>query len=258
MPSFRSVAALSRGLEVLRAVNPDGRATVGSLHARTGIDKATIVRMLETLEEQGYLIREPDGPSYVPAGKVRQLSAGYNQHVEVARKAAPILEELRKKVSWPTNLAIFDGDAMVKVETVNPIRGMAVVRETGYRFPLLTTSLGLAYLANLPSGKRSEIIARLARDPSGWNQRATDPAALEAVMEQVRERGFALTDPEYCRTLYADTLWGISVPIIGRDGVHGALGLMILTQVTPVESGIREVFPALKSAAAELGAALDA
>ncbi|MDT8858128.1 helix-turn-helix domain-containing protein [Paracoccaceae bacterium Fryx2] len=48
MSSFRNVVSLSRGMEVLRAVNSDGRATVGYIHARTGFDKATIVRMLET------------------------------------------------------------------------------------------------------------------------------------------------------------------------------------------------------------------
>jgi hypothetical protein len=44
----RPVIALSRGLEVLRVINQERHSTVGSLHKATGLNKATIVRMLET------------------------------------------------------------------------------------------------------------------------------------------------------------------------------------------------------------------
>jgi IclR family transcriptional regulator, mhp operon transcriptional activator len=57
MTSFRPVIALSRGLEVLRVINQERQSTVGSLHKATGLNKATIVRMLETLEHEGYVVR---------------------------------------------------------------------------------------------------------------------------------------------------------------------------------------------------------
>ena len=55
MACFKPVIALTRGLEILRVVNDEGRSTVRSLHKATGLDKATIVRMLQTLEHEGYI-----------------------------------------------------------------------------------------------------------------------------------------------------------------------------------------------------------
>ena len=49
MGSYKPVNAALRGLDVLAAVNKlKGRATIGELHRETSLDKATIVRMLET------------------------------------------------------------------------------------------------------------------------------------------------------------------------------------------------------------------
>ncbi len=60
MPSFKPVIALTRGLEILRVVNEQQLTSVGALHKATGLDKATIVRMLETLEHEGYVMRDAE------------------------------------------------------------------------------------------------------------------------------------------------------------------------------------------------------
>ena len=81
MPSFKPVIALSRGLDILRVVNEERQASVGSLHKATGLDKATIVRMLETLEHEGYVLRDVDRAVYAPTGRALLLSQGYDQHL---------------------------------------------------------------------------------------------------------------------------------------------------------------------------------
>ena len=61
MTSYRPVNAVLRGLDVLLATNRlKGRATVGEIHRHTGLDKATIVRMLETLAHAGLTVRNEE------------------------------------------------------------------------------------------------------------------------------------------------------------------------------------------------------
>ena len=82
MPSFRPVVALARGIEILRLVNDQRVSTVGSLHKATGLDKATIVRMLETLEHEGYVLRDAESATYAPTGRsllLEHVSAGLNR-----------------------------------------------------------------------------------------------------------------------------------------------------------------------------------
>ena len=51
--SYPPVEAVHRALEVLRAVNKLRIASVNGIHEQTGINKSTIVRMLETLMGEG-------------------------------------------------------------------------------------------------------------------------------------------------------------------------------------------------------------
>ena len=70
MGSYKPVNAVIRGMEVLAAVNKlKGKATVGEIHRETAIDKATIVRMLETLMHAGYVYRDDDRTMYEVTGK---------------------------------------------------------------------------------------------------------------------------------------------------------------------------------------------
>ena len=48
--SFKPVSALERGLAVLAAVSKLARAKVGDVCQETGLDKATIIRMLRTMD----------------------------------------------------------------------------------------------------------------------------------------------------------------------------------------------------------------
>lgn len=259
MPSFKQVISLSRGLEILRAVNHEGRSTVGSLHRATGLDKPTIVRLLETLEQQGYLFRRPGETYYEPAGKVRQLSSGYSKHEEVGRKATPVLNEFRDVIGWPTNLAIYDGDAMVMAETIRPLRGMAVVRQPGYRFPLLRTSPGLAYFAHLEEEQRREILDRLASepDPAGWNRPGCSEAELNEKLDLIRAQGYALADRDYIAAVFDDNMWAMSVPINGECELHGAVGVMVLSQVLDEEDGIPQLIDPIRRLAARIAEALE-
>jgi IclR family mhp operon transcriptional activator len=63
--AFAPVQAATKALTVLAAVNRSGLATVGELHADTGIPKPTIVRMLQTLIAAGYVEQDENVRGYL-------------------------------------------------------------------------------------------------------------------------------------------------------------------------------------------------
>ena len=136
MTSFRPVIALSRGLEVLRAINQERQSTVGSLHKATGLNKATIVRMLETLEHEGYVVRRTEPASYAPTGRALLLSAGYDEPTWIGGIAEPILNKFRKQIHWPSDIAVLDQsfhghrphDARGWIAAVQPPAGFSLSR----------------------------------------------------------------------------------------------------------------------------------
>lgn len=259
MPSFSPVIALTRGLEVLRAVNAQGAATVRGIHTATGLDKATIVRMLETLESEGYVMRASDQPIYMATGRTLLLSQGYDRHLWIGSVAEPILGAFRRRVGWPSDVALFDRDAMLLVQTSRGQGPLSLNRRPGgFRASVLLTSLGRSYLAFCPEDERKAAIARLAAIPGVDTDLARQPRRLKAILDETRERGFATMDPLYSERDFGNVVWAIGVPVRSDGEVFCAMNLMMLTSAVDLDEAKKKFVGPLQEAASELAAALAA
>lgn len=258
MPSFRPVVALARGIEVLRIVNEERLSTVGSLHKATGLDKATIVRMLETLEHEGYVMRDADHATYAPTGRSLLLSQGYDQHLWIGSIAEPIMRAFRKEIGWPSDVALFDRDAMVVAQTTRMPGSMLISRRPGFRFPVLATSMGRAYLAFCDERERDRIIATLAESPEHWNDLARHPRRLGKMIAETRERGYAVMDDRYSRDVFEGKAWALGVPIRNDDQVFASINVVMLSSAVGFDDGVRQFVAPLKRTAAEIAEALTA
>ena len=75
---YKTVRGLSRGLLLLNLLNKfDGGATVGTLAEFSGLHRTTVRRLLETLQDEGYVRRSRSDDSFRLTIKVRQLSEGH-------------------------------------------------------------------------------------------------------------------------------------------------------------------------------------
>ncbi len=258
MPSFKPVIALTRGLEILRVVNQERHATIKAIHAQTGLDKATIVRMLETLEHEGYIMRDPDQAVYSPTGRTLVLSQGYDHHLWIGRIAEPIMNSFRTRIGWPSDVAIFDRDAMIVVQTTRDSGPLSMNRRPGFRAPILATSLGLAYLGFCDPAEREQIVATLAEMPGQWNELARHPRKLKSLLDATRTQGYATMDPDYSRLEYVGNVWALGVPVMqGRD-IYATINVMMLESAVSHEEAIKTLLGPLQQTAAELANALAA
>jgi DNA-binding IclR family transcriptional regulator len=105
MPSFDPIIALQRGLEVLAVVNKGKHVSVKMIYEQTGLHKATVIRMLETLMASGYVAKTARS-TYVPTGRTLLLSNGYDLVTRVSEIAGPVLAEFRRaSPGRPTSLS---------------------------------------------------------------------------------------------------------------------------------------------------------
>lgn len=258
MPSFRPVIALSRGLEVLRVINQERQSTVGSLHKATGLDKATIVRMLETLEHEGYVVRRAEPPSYAPTGRALLLSAGYDEPNWIGGIAEPMLNRFRQQIQWPSDVAVLDGESMVIAHTTRIGGSLLFHRPPGFRFPVLGTSMGRAYLAFCEPAEQERIAARLALSPDPWNDLARNPAKLAKVLRAIRKAGFAVMDEGYSRRIFGGAVWAIGVPVAAPNRLFASMNVMMLREAVSTEEGLRRFVPQMKKVASALAETLSA
>jgi len=256
VPSFKPVIALSRGLEILRVVNQERESSVGSLHRATGLDKATIVRMLETLEHEGYVLRDASRAVYAPTGRALLLSQGYDQHLWIGSLAQPVMRAFRRQVGWPSDIAVFDRDAMVIAQTTREDGAMGFTRRPGFRFPVLMTSMGRAYLAFCDTSTRERIIATLAAVPGPATDLARHPRSLARLIAETRERGYALMDDRYGQEVFEGQVWALGVPVRDEHQVFASINLMLLRNAVPQDQGIAQFFGPLREAAATIAGVL--
>lgn len=249
MSSFKPVDAVIRALNVLRSVNDSAEATVASIFQATDLDKATIVRMLETLVHEGYVEKDPLRSTYRPTGKTLQLSQGYDWSRTIANVAGPELQHYRLKVGWPSDVAVFDRDAMVIADTSREGSLLSLKRAPGYRLPMLATSAGLAYLAFLQPDERERILDRVRLSDARFGNLANDPAKCEELFEVIRAKGYATMTEEYSNRISSGALWAMAVPLRLKDQVFGALNLIMIRNAVSETAAVKKYLPSLRKTA---------
>jgi len=228
MASYNSVVALVRGIEVLKAVNQLGEATVGAIHGVTSINKPTVVRMLETLIAEGYITKDAEG-LYVTTGKTLLLSQGYDLHRRVATLAEPLLTEAQSKLGWPLDIGLRDQDAMLVVQGSRHRAPMFFARKPGFRAPILQTSLGRAYLAHCDEAEKNDVLLRISEASSlGYESNIMSRAEIDALLADVRARGFGVMDDAYSQRECGGNFWAMAVPVLNNGKVLGAVNLMMV------------------------------
>lgn len=228
MASFQPVTAALRAFDVLLAVNRLKEASVGDIFRETGINRPTVVRMLETLIHAGFVSRHPNQPVYLPTGRTLDLSSGYQKHDEMALVAAPILTRLHRELQWPSDVAVFDRDAMVLARTSRGEGFVHFNRRPGYRAPLLGTSLGMAYLAFCGEDTREAALEALRTSPDPWNAIIRQPEKLSRLLATVRRNGYATMNTSYAESSYNGTASAVGMPILLCGVAVGSLNLMYL------------------------------
>jgi IclR family mhp operon transcriptional activator len=256
MAAFDPVTSVLRAFEVLRIINERDQATVTEIHRLTGLPKPTILRMVETLIAAGYVAREADRPAYVATGKCLLLSNGFRARDRLTAVATPRLTAFRREIGWPSDIGIFDEDAMVIAATSRDLGVLVLNRKIGTRTPLLLSALGRAYLAFCDDGECERIINRLQRSSNPLDEMAKSPERLHSLRHETRRRGYSVTDKRYLDTAYDGLIWGIGVPIIADQKVVAAMNVMFLRSAMSLEVGIARLVPTLQAAAREIGTAV--
>ncbi|MFC8669683.1 IclR family transcriptional regulator C-terminal domain-containing protein [Streptomyces sp. NPDC057199] len=238
------IESLARGLTVITAFG-EGRAelTLTEVAQATGLARATARRALITLEHLGQVTAH--GRTFTLTPRVLALGFPPLSRTTLPQIAAPHLAELADRLHDSASLAVLAGDEIQYTARVATSRIMSVNITVGTRFPAYATSLGRVMLAGLGAGERGPF-------PTGLHaltpHTVTDPGALTAVLDHVREAGYALVDGEL-----EEGLRSIAVPVRDRTGrVVAAVNVAMHSSRRTVEQCVGEVLPELAAAAGRI------
>lgn len=253
MPSYEPVRAIQRGFAVLRAISEYGPMTIADLVARCSFPQPTVVRVLETLIAEGYVYRQAGKSTYVVTGRTLALSRGFDSKSRLLEISAPIVDQMHSKIGWPSNLAVFDRDAMVIMYSNRASLGLSLPRRTGARIPLVATGVGLVTLAFMPEEERKTALSRAQETGGRWDNDPRIASRLVAKLAQIHRDGHAFADEEYLEAVYQSRIWAVAVPILTKEGrVLAAISSLVLSVAGERRRLLQTILPSLRNAAATI------
>jgi IclR family acetate operon transcriptional repressor len=245
----KQVLVLHKTLDILETLKKD-RSGLGLADVARSVSmpKATVYRILTTLEIRGYLDRLVNG-GYRMSDKFFSLQSETSAIQRLLQVASPILQGLANDCRETVNLGMLDGGEVVVIATVESPQSVRMTSKVGNRRCAHTSALGKALLAS----QSDEAIRRFSRTkglPRLTPNSITTLAGLMAELDRVRKNGYAIDNQE-------NEMEGRCIAV-GMTGVFDVpAALSISGPVFRMDlRRLRSLAPALRKSCAELETAV--
>jgi DNA-binding IclR family transcriptional regulator len=240
--------AVSRTMQTLEEL---ARSTTGvtvlKLASTLGVGKGIASRLLASLLDHGYVVREAETDRYHLSLKLTSIALRHLQRVGFPGICQPILRKLSQETKELVQLSAVAENHLVVVDGAQAMQGLSIVPFVGTRVPLHATAGGKTWLASL-SPEKARAAALRIRLAALTPQTIVSVERLLVELETTRRRGFAVVEGEFL-----DHVNAIAVPIgQARFGFFvGALAVCAPESRLP-RARFSRIAPILKAAAAEI------
>jgi IclR family mhp operon transcriptional activator len=253
---YEPVRSVSRALQLMQVLQTLQKATLADLQRKTGLPKATLSRLLQTLEQAKAVWRAQGDGLWRPAFELRPTRILTPAHQRLIDAALPTLEDLRQTVVWPSDLAVRDGAHMRLLETTRRSSGLALnLDEIGHRIDMLRSAVGRAYIAYAPAAERTRIVRQIAKrddvSPDVLSGR------VESLRAEVLSRGYAERAPDFGGhdepiQRFDDMLAAVALPVMVGEKVVACINLVWLKRFDARAAIVSRHLEHLQNAAREI------
>lgn len=248
------IEALERGLRVLEVFsNESPTRSMTEIAEAVGLSKSTAFRFTHTLEQLGYLERDPDTKRYRPGLKVLRLGFTAVNSLELGKIAQPYLKAMSDRCGKSTNMTVRDEDEIVYVARNKTQQILNIDLHLGSRLPVYCTSMGKAQLIDLSPQELRDLLGDGPYQQRGPNTITTLERLLEN-LARVRSRGYAVNDEELAPGLRA-----VAAPVREHTGqIVAAVNISSPTVHVSGEELEDELAPMVREAGRQISSALGA
>lgn len=206
------IRTAERTADILCCFLKDGpELRLSDIVARLNLDKGTLSRLLSTLAERGFVIRDLATRRYRLGPVIVALGNAANTQQNLPQLALPSLTRLRDISSESTSVDVLMGDTRVCVAQVESRQDLRRVVEVGVPIPPHAGAAGKVLLAYLPDHALADILKRIdlvRMTPHTITKRGT----LMAELKKIHRLGYAVGRGERIPGGA-----GIAVPVYGPE-----------------------------------------
>ncbi|WP_372631277.1 IclR family transcriptional regulator [Cohnella sp.] len=203
----KTVRAVERALDVLLCFASGHEWGLTEIAGKVGLHKSTIHRLLATLEDRGFVTRDPSTEKYRLGLSILELSAHLSRSDDPSVMLLPEMERLRDQLNETISLYVRDRTERVRIQAVQSMQAIRRVATVGARLPLSVGASSKVLLAFADPGVRSAVLT----DPAWPAQLEREAFAKQ--LDDILAAGYATSFEEREPGAAA-----VAAPIFNRSG----------------------------------------
>ena len=183
--------ALEKGLEILEHL-ADSNVPLSRTEIAKGLGRAPaeLFRMLNCLEQKGYVLRDEDSGKYRLSMRLYAMGSQADPARLLREAARKPMEELAESIGQSCHLSVRYGDQLLILMEWLPPKKICLAVGAGTMLPLSRTSSGKLILSGLGE---DELATLLARDDYFQSANPRARAAFMRELEEINKNGFIIS-----------------------------------------------------------------
>ncbi|MGH8779788.1 IclR family transcriptional regulator [Paraburkholderia sp.] len=240
-PTLRAFALLEH------LVGTEGPVSLADIAQDVTLPKASLHRMLASLEAGGLVIREPGHKNaYVIGPRLAQLALGVVMHSGGRRLRHAILTRLVADIGETCNLTMLHETEVLYLDRMEAPWPLRLDLKPGSRVPAYCSASGKLLLAMLPREQRTALVHALKLERFTPNT-ITDPDLLEAELDRTSHKRIAIDNEEFLAGIVC-----VAAPVVDANGTCiAAIAVHAPVSRAPLSRTL-EFVPRLQEAAQDL------
>ena len=228
--STKRIRALERGLIVMECLAAKGALGLSDLRKATGLDNATLLRVLATLRDRGWVRRALSEPRYQMTHRAARLLGGTAPGPWIAEVAAPIMARNALLAPWPMELVTDVRPGTIEIVETTRTRGPLSLARSPYGIQpsVVFSAHGRVALAFGTDSRQAAHLAEVCKSGKVEERRFLESGRLTAILAVTREQGFGVREESYWQVPLEETpeLAAVAFPVFVNGELTASVSLI--------------------------------
>jgi DNA-binding IclR family transcriptional regulator len=182
--------SVQRILAIFESFTPDADSlTLQEIAKRIDLPKSTTFRLVQSLEEAGYLVRL-DNQQYCLSFRFTRLAGLVKSTLGIREIARPIVVDLAARTRETVSLQAINGQTRICLDVVNADSRLRSVSQAGEQVALLSGASSKVLMAYMSKETLAPVLTKAARSTRRGK------AELTQELQRIREQGYAVSHGE--------------------------------------------------------------
>ena len=221
------MSGIKRSVQILELLARKSPMGVRAIAQQLQLPLGSVHRALVELEEEA-IVDRTSANEWELSYRLLEITGLQLDRVEIPRLARPFAEKIAAATGETVNINALHNMMGVTIDKVRGNERMQLDMRIGSRGPLHCGGAGKAMLAFMNAADQEHVLQGPL--PAMTASSITDPQALRAELERIRQRGYSIDNQEVVAGVYC-----VSMPLLDRDGKP--VGAMSITGPSEKHAG---------------------